>query len=67
MTSNLVETLAESKIYRDYERAFIEATGLPVSLSPVESWQMAHRDKKSQNEFCNEMAARWACSTAPCR
>jgi len=57
MTGNLIETLAESKIYRDYERAFIEATGLALSLSPVESWQMAHRDKKSQNEFCAEMAA----------
>ena len=56
MTGNLLETLAESKIYRDYERAFIEATGLPVSLSGSESWQMPHRGKKSQNAFCEEMA-----------
>jgi len=57
MTGNLIETLAESKIYRDYERAFIAATGMPVSLNPVESWQLPHRGKKSQNEFCEHMAA----------
>ncbi len=57
MVGNLLETLAESKIYRDYERAFMEATGLPVTLSPVESWQLPHHDKKAQNEFCVEMAA----------
>jgi len=34
---NLIEALTNSKIYRDYERAFSEATGLPVSLRTVES------------------------------
>jgi len=53
---NFVETLSHSKIYQDYERAFTDATGLPVSLRPVESWQLPHRGKKSENPFCAMMA-----------
>jgi AraC-like DNA-binding protein len=56
--SDLVETLAASKIYQDYERAFSETTGLPVSLRPVETWRMAHRGKKHENRFCAMMAKR---------
>jgi len=55
---DLVNTLAHSKIYQDYERAFTDATGLPVSLRPVESWQLPHRGKKSENPFCAIMARR---------
>jgi len=29
---NLLESLTHSQIFQDYERAFSEATGLPVSL-----------------------------------
>jgi hypothetical protein len=36
---NLIHSLTASKIYQDYERAVTEATGLPVSFRPVESWQ----------------------------
>jgi AraC-like DNA-binding protein len=53
---NFVEILTHSKIYIDYERAFTDATGLPVSLRPVESWQLPHRGKKSENPFCAMMA-----------
>ena len=37
---NLIEALAQSKVYQEYERAFAEATGLLVSLRPVESWRL---------------------------
>src|SRR5438874_8083954 len=57
-SKTLIETLTHSKIYQDYERAFTEATGLPVSLRPVESWQLPHRAKKSENPFCAMMARR---------
>jgi len=53
---NLVEILTHSKIYKDYERAFTDATGLPVTLSPLETWRLPHRGKKSENEFCGMMA-----------
>ncbi len=62
---DLIETLACSKIYQDYERAFTGATGLPVSLRGVESWQLPHRGKKSENPFCAIMA-RASASCAAC-
>jgi AraC-like DNA-binding protein len=52
----LVETLTESKMYQEYERAFSDATGLPVSLRPVESWQLPLRGKRNENPFCALMA-----------
>jgi len=55
---NFVDILTHSKIYQDYERAFTDATGMPVSLRPVESWQLPHRGKKSENAFCAMMAQR---------
>src|SRR5215467_4755653 len=52
----LLEALAGSKIYHDYERAFSEATGLPVALRPVESWQLPLHGKRNENPFCQLMA-----------
>ncbi len=53
---NLTETLASSKVYQDYERAFSDATGLPVTLRPVESWQLPHHGRRHENPFCALMA-----------
>ena len=53
---NLTEILAGSKVYQDYERAFGETTGLPVTLRPVESWQLPHHGKRNENPFCGMMA-----------
>ena len=54
----LLEALISSKLYQDYERAFTEATGLPVSLRPVESWQLPHHGKKNEAPFCALLAER---------
>jgi AraC-like DNA-binding protein len=54
--AELVLSLGNSRIYRDYERAFSETTGMPVSLRPVESWQLPHRGKRHENPFCAMMA-----------
>ena len=53
-TSNraLVDALANSRIYRDYERAFGDMTGLPIALQPVETWQLPHHGKRNENSFC---------------
>ncbi len=56
MAKHLIEALVGSKIYHDYERAFSEATGLPVSLRSVESWQLPHHGKKFENPFCSMLA-----------
>jgi AraC-like DNA-binding protein/ligand-binding sensor protein len=52
----LIEALTQSRIYQDYERSFSEMTGLPVSLRPVESWQLPHHKKRFENPFCGMMA-----------
>ena len=54
----LIDALVTSKIYQDYERAFTEATGLPVALRPVESWQLPHHGKKGESEFCSIVAGK---------
>lgn len=51
-----VEALLRSKLYRDYERAFSEATGLPLALRPVGAWNLPHRGKAHENPFCALMA-----------
>jgi AraC-like DNA-binding protein len=59
----LVEAMTNSKIYQDYEKAFSEATGLPVALRPVESWQLPHHGKRNENPFCQLMSQKSrACS-----
>ena len=56
MTKNpdeqLLQQLSRSKIYQDYERAFSDATQMPLSLRPIDIWNPAHRGKKFENPFC---------------
>jgi AraC-like DNA-binding protein len=56
--TNLIERLTNSRIYADYERAFSEATGLPLRLRPVDSWQLPHHGQKKENPFCALMAGK---------
>jgi AraC-like DNA-binding protein len=48
----LVNALTDSKIYRDYVRAFGDMTGLPLALQPVETWQLPHHAQRNENPFC---------------
>ena len=52
----LVEKLADSAVFREYQRAFEEATGLPLTLRAVEGWQLAHHGSRRQNGFCALMS-----------
>jgi ligand-binding sensor protein len=54
----LVDTLLRSRLFRDYETVFTKATGLPLTLRPVEFWQLAHHGKKHENPFCALLAER---------
>src|SRR5262249_51367647 len=54
----LVEALVNSKVFQDYERAFTEATGLPVALRPVETWQLPHHGKRNEGPFCSLISER---------
>ena len=55
---DLIDSLVSSETYQDYERAFSRTTGLPLSLRPVDSWQVPHHGKKHENPFCAIMAQR---------
>ena len=54
--SNLIDALANSKVFQDYEQAFTETTGLPVALRPLESWQLPYRGNRAENCFCSLLA-----------
>jgi AraC-like DNA-binding protein/ligand-binding sensor protein len=54
----LLEALLSSKLFQEYERAFTEATGLPVALRPVDSWQLPLHGKQNEGPFCALMAER---------
>jgi len=52
----VVSQLRQSQIYRDYERAFRETTGLPLTLRPLESFAFPHEGDPKANPFCVLMA-----------
>ena len=52
----LVEQLKRSQIYRDYERAFRETTGLPFNLRAIEAFDLPHHGDPKENPFCALMA-----------
>ena len=61
----LIAALVNSKIYREYEQAFTNLTGLPVALQPVETWQLPHHGKRNENPFC-ALVAQKSRSCAAC-
>jgi AraC-like DNA-binding protein/ligand-binding sensor protein len=54
---HLLDQLARSAMFREYERAFSEATGMPLALRPVENWNLTHHGKRHENSFCAMFAA----------
>jgi ligand-binding sensor protein len=54
--TNVMERLNRSEVYGGYHKAFGEATELPLTLRPLETWQLAHRHQAHENPFCAIMA-----------
>ena len=52
----LIDALLRSRLFRDYESVFTRATGLPLTLQPLEYWRLAHHGKKQENPFCALLA-----------
>jgi AraC-like DNA-binding protein len=52
----LVAQLKRSEIFRDYEKAFREATGLPLALRPIEAFDLPHHRDPKESPFCALMA-----------
>ena len=53
---NIVNALASSNIYQEYEQAFTETTGLPMAFRAVESWQLPLHNRRNEGPFCALMA-----------
>ena len=60
--------LSRSQIFKDYERAFSEAMGLPLNIRAHDSWSPAHHGKTDRDSFAAILArfnqARAACLMA---
>src|ERR1051326_2933701 len=60
--------LSRSQIFKDYERAFNEAVGLPLNIRGQNSWSPAHHGKTDDDSFAAILArfnkARAACLRA---
>ncbi len=52
----IVENLKASEIWREYAKAFSDATGLPLGLRPVETFQFPLAGHKNENPFCALLA-----------
>lgn len=52
----LVTHLKKSEIFRDYQDAFRQTTGLPLNLKAVEAFDLPHREQPNENPFCALMA-----------
>jgi AraC-like DNA-binding protein/ligand-binding sensor protein len=62
---SIVEHLRASQIWRDYDKAFSEATGLPLGLRPVETFRFPLAGHRNENPFC-ALVARSNKSCAAC-
>jgi AraC-like DNA-binding protein/ligand-binding sensor protein len=56
--TRLVQALANSKLFREYERAFTETTGLPIALRAAETWQLPLHGKRHEGPWCALMASK---------
>jgi AraC-like DNA-binding protein/ligand-binding sensor protein len=52
----LVGQLKSSAIFKDYQDAFRETTGMPLNLRPVEGFDLPHHGDPKENPFCALMA-----------
>jgi AraC-like DNA-binding protein/ligand-binding sensor protein len=52
----LVAQLKRSQIFKDYEQAFRETTGLPINLRPIEAFDLPHHGDPKEAPFCALMA-----------
>lgn len=52
----LVAQLKRSRIFRDYEQAFRDTTGLPIALRPIEAFDLPHHGDPKESPFCAIMS-----------
>ena len=52
----MIQRLGRSNLYTEFKQAFGASTGLPLTLRPMEFWQLAHRGQPHENPFCAMIA-----------
>src|SRR6266568_3712972 len=55
-SQRMLDVLSESQVYRDYEHAFTEGTGLPLRLHGPDMLNVVRFAKRDENPFCALMA-----------
>ncbi len=55
-SKSVVSRLKQSQVFRDYEKAFRETTGLPLNLRHLEALDLPHQGSPQENPFCALMA-----------
>jgi len=53
---SFVDQLKKSEIFRDYQEAFRETTGLPLTLRATEAFDLPHHGDPKENPFCALLA-----------
>lgn len=53
---DFVARLQRSKIFREYQQAFRETTGLPLALRALETFDLPHQGDPKESPFCGLMA-----------
>lgn len=54
--AEMVTQLADSEMFRDYQQAFSDLTGLPLALRPVDFWQLPLHECSHENPLCRAIA-----------
>jgi AraC-like DNA-binding protein len=54
--THFIDRLSRSQVYAEYQKAFGDATDLPLTLRPLEFWQLAHRHQAHENPLCAMLA-----------
>ena len=52
----MIEQLAGSELFKEYEKAYNSMTGMPLALVPAESMELSFKGRKRENPFCAMMA-----------
>jgi ligand-binding sensor protein len=49
--ADLIQRLGRSNLYNEFKQAFCVSTSLPLTLRPLEFWQLAHRSQPHEHPF----------------
>ena len=50
--ADLIQRLGRSNLYNEFKQAFCVSASLPLTLRPLEFWQLAHSSQPYENPFC---------------